>query len=184
MRYIKKPAPPQGNGDREVWMRRFMDWVSQFELTSVIGGIKKPNPNGGGYSLVFVPGKGGSAEISAGTPMYKIKSFQGDYMTCRTWDGVTEGGTNVYVAKPYKLRNSQTVVALDGVNITYVYDGGTLMRAATHPNFQSDVQKIIPRYLVNDIIHVGDSDTGVTAADGTPVVKIDLNVDGRYWARL
>ena len=68
------------------------------------------------------------------------------------WDGVTEGGTNVYVAKPYKLRNSQTVVALDGVNISYVYDGGTLMRAATHPNFQSDVQKIIPRYLVNDII--------------------------------
>jgi hypothetical protein len=53
MRYVKKPSPPQGNGAQEVWMRRFMAWISQFELNGVVGGIKKPNPNGDGYSLVI-----------------------------------------------------------------------------------------------------------------------------------
>jgi len=61
MRFIKKPSPPQGNGQQEVWMRRFMDWVSQFELTGVVGGLKKPNPNGDGYSLVMDTDSGSSA---------------------------------------------------------------------------------------------------------------------------
>lgn len=52
MSYIRKPSPPQGSDPREQWMRSLLQWVSQFELTSIVGGLKKPNP-GGGYSLVI-----------------------------------------------------------------------------------------------------------------------------------
>jgi hypothetical protein len=48
---------------------------------------------------------GGVVTIAAVAPvqMLRLKSIQADYLTCRTWDGTTEGSTDILVAKSYKL---------------------------------------------------------------------------------
>lgn len=122
---------------------------------------------------------GGVVSISAVAPvqMLRLKSIQADYLTCRTWDGTTEGSTDILVAKSYKLRNSIVSAVIDGVTVTYAYPD-TVTRTATISG-SNETQVIVPRYLVNDLIlgmTVGY--TGVTA-----VTVIDLNLDGRAWSR-
>ena len=122
---------------------------------------------------------GGVVTIAAVAPvqMLRLKSIQADYLTCRTWDGTTEGSTDILVAKSYKLRNAIVSAVIDGVTVTYAYPD-TVTRTATISG-SNETQVIVPRYLVNDLIlgmTVGY--TGVTS-----VTIIDLNLDGRAWSR-
>jgi len=116
---------------------------------------------------------------SATVQVYRYKSQQGDYVVCRTWDGSTEGDTDVAIAKPMKLRNSITSATIDGVGVTYSYGASKVERTATIGAVTED-QVIVPRYLVNDLIFATSS-TGGTGVSGQS--KIDLNVDGRAWAK-
>ena len=134
-------------------------------------------PNG---SLTSVSAGIVSLSIS-GVQMYRYKSQASDHLVCRTWDGTTEGGGDVAIAKPHKLRNSVTSATIDGVAVTYTYGGTFVTRTATIATIDED-QVIVPRYLVNDLIFAVDS-SGGTAITGTLQNKIDLNVDGRAWAK-
>lgn len=127
---------------------------------------------------------GGEAQLTfnaGGVSQYRIKSVQGDYYTCRTWDGTTEGGSDVYVAKPYKLRNSITSESIDGVTVSYSY-ASTVARTATISSVDED-QVIVPRYLSNDIIYVATSNYTGVSVSGTALTLIDMNCDGRAWAK-
>lgn len=117
----------------------------------------------------------------SGVQMYRYKSQAGDYIICRTWNGTTEGGSDVEIAKPMKLRNSIVSAVIDGVTVTYTYGGTFMTRVATIAATTED-QVIVPRYLVNDLIFAIDS-AGGTAISGALKDKIDLNVDGRAWSK-
>lgn len=120
---------------------------------------------------------------NVGVAMYKLKSIQGDYLTCRTWDGTNEGATDVYIAKPSKLRTSLAGEVIDGVNVTYAYDANFVIRAASAAGYFSEIHYVTPRYNINNLIYAITVTTAVLRA-GVEVGKLDLNVDARAWARL
>jgi len=139
--------------------------------------IKFPNgsvtDNGGGsVSVAFTSG--------GGVAMYRLKSVQGDYLTCRTWDGTTEGGTDVFIAKNYKLRNSITSQVIDGVTVNYTYTT-TVERDATI-GANTETQIIVPRYLSDDLIFAIYSETTGVEKDDDELTLLDINADARAWA--
>lgn len=134
----------------------------------------------------------GTAEHSAGSTItqYRVKSVAGDYLVCRTYDSATntEGGADVYIAKPFKLRHSIASAVLDGLTVNYTYAAlannldGT--RTATPINGAAETEIVVPRWLVNDLIYAASvgSGTGVTVA-GNAVTLLDVNADGRAWVK-
>lgn len=43
-------------------------------------------------------------QVGWGATRYRVKGVYSTYLVCRTWDGTTEGTTDVYIAKPPYLR--------------------------------------------------------------------------------
>jgi hypothetical protein len=169
-----------GGGEAEIAFSSPLTVEEQDGTPSVanVNKIKFPNASvtddtGGVVSVAF-PAAGGVTQ-------YRLKSVQGDYVTCRTWDGTTEGGTDVYIAKPMKLRNSITSATIDGVSVTYSYTT-TVARTATISSVDED-QVIVPRYLADDLIYAISADYTSVSVSGTPLTKIDINADGRAWAK-
>jgi hypothetical protein len=110
-----------------------------------------------------------------GVGMYRVKSVQADYLTCRSWDGTDDGITDVLIAKPMKLRNPATET-IDALGVSYTYTD-TQTRLAASSGFDSEKHKVRPAYAVNDVIYAAKCATDVTlAAD-----HLDLNVDARKW---
>jgi hypothetical protein len=119
---------------------------------------------------------------AARVQQYRLKSVQGDYLTCRTWDGSTEGGTDVFIAKNYKLRNSITSQVIDGVTVDYTYT--TTVERVAEIATAEETQVVVPRYLANDLIYaIASNATGVEDAEENPITLIDINADGRAWAK-
>ena len=111
---------------------------------------------------------------------FRIKSVQGDYLTCRTWNGVVEGGNDVLVAKNYLLRNS--IVSRGGISYTYT---STTERTA-NDGADTENQVVVPSYVVNDEIFAIPFQKGGTGAEnpsGGYVNYLDINSDGRAWAK-
>jgi hypothetical protein len=110
MRFIKKPAPPQGNGPQEVWLRRFLEWVSQLECVSVLGGIKKPHPNGG-YSIIVSPSSG----VGDTNPFRITQSA--DWLTYKVSDGIA-----ITTGDPISVTNVDTDITITaGVEFYWIY---------------------------------------------------------------
>lgn len=124
-----------------------------------------------------------------------VSSF-GDYMLCRTWDGTTEGATMIAVARPFLLRKS----VFDGFIIddySYAYASVSQRTKTRQSDRKAETQVIVPGYVnsdLSDIRHIIYAATGI--AGGTkvletgneldptkPVAWLDLNVDGRAWAK-
>ena len=117
-----------------------------------------------------------------------VKSVEVDHLVCHEWDYVTEGTVDLLVALPYLLRKTLfDTLTIDG--ITYTYD--TNIRRTLDDGTFSEDQVITPRYrgaiggYVGDVIYAARGitrGTGVTVAT-VPVKLLDMNVDGRAWAR-
>lgn len=108
----------------------------------------------------------------------RFKSQGNDYIVCRSWNGSDEGDTDIYIAKPWKLRhtasNYETITTLttDDAETVTVSDGDT-----------DETWKITPSYEVDDeLYYVAVAGTGVTVSGVGELGKIDINVDGRAWA--
>lgn len=124
-------------------------------------------------------GKGGGS----GAGSYRFKSMQGEYIVCRSWDGTTEGGSDVNIAKPFKLRWSAPSVTIDGQSVTYSsYDLTGQKRTATCAG-ASAYEAITPRYSVDDVIWADTVDHTLVTVSGTALTLLDTNRDGRAWAR-
>lgn len=133
----------------------------------------------GGIVARAKPGRGGG---SAGLKLHRFKSMGTDHLVCRTWDGTTEGSTDIKIAKPDKLRFSITAATIDTVALAYSdYDTSAQTRSASDGT-SSETQVITPRYLVNDLIWAMTCTTLVTVT-GTVLTLLDLNISARAWAR-
>lgn len=141
-------------------------------------------------------GGGGAAAPALSLQRFRLKSIGANTLTCRTWDGSSEGATDVLVAKPTKLRNAIVTELIDARVITYSYPSN-IERVAAATGFPDEQQNIVPRYLgpysyVNaqaqtvtysgDEIYAAQFSTPIIATP-TPVYYLDVNVDGRAWAK-
>lgn len=112
-------------------------------------------------------------------PTFRYKSQTSDYLVCRAYSGGTESETDTHIAKPPKLRFSVTSATVDSTTISYSSYSTTNQTRVATAGAVSEIQIITPRYLVNDIIFAASSSyTGVE-----DVTLIDMNMDGRAWAR-
>lgn len=132
----------------------------------------------------------------SGSPveMFVLKSCgtgdDADLLVCRTWDGESEGVTDVYIYKPFKLRNI-SIRLVGGNTITYTWDATYLQRTAflnAGAGSIAEAQTIVPRYITpytgyaGDVIHAGKLKYAQTVNLRT-IEYVDLNVDGRAWAK-
>ena len=87
---------------------------------------------------------------------FRFKSIADDHIVCRTWDGATEGGADVLVAKPPVLRGDGETRTVNGED-----------------------QDVFPPYAVNDLIYA------IKPRGGTGLSSVlwqDINVDARRWS--
>lgn len=111
-------------------------------------------------------------------------SMASDYITLRPV-GAGDSSTDFKVAKPYKLRHSITSASIDGDSISYTYAGDALSkqeRTAT-VDATSELQIVVPRYLVGDTIYYASSVVTGVEVSGSDVGKLDINADARAWAK-
>lgn len=135
--------------------------------------------------------------------MFRLKAMgtgnDANLLRCVDWDGSIEGTTVVWILKPYKLWNTSRWL-VDNVDIFYAYSVDFIFRVASYSNPPfGDVlenQIIVPRYIVpyaafpsngrpahaGDIIHAGKLKSP-QSVNGKTIEYIDLNVDGRAWAK-
>jgi len=116
-----------------------------------------------------------------GTRMVIKEILQNTYR-CRTWDGTTEGGTDITVARNVKLRGASSEV-LDGITFTYsayntpAYTSRTASWTEDGDSL-TEIQTIVPRVAVDDQIYA-EQPTGGTGVTGASY--IDTNRDARAW---
>lgn len=116
---------------------------------------------------------------SASHVMMRIKSSNGDYLTCRRYNGAVEETEDIEVAKPFELRPS--VTALGSQTYSYTTD---IERVATE-GVDNETQVITPQWVINETViwAVRANYTGVTGAGGDAISWLDANVIGRSWAK-
>lgn len=117
---------------------------------------------------------------------FRVVSVDGDFLLCHTWDGSSEGVTNITVAKPYLLRRGP----FDGQTrngVSYVYASDTTRTATLVADATTEDEVIVPSYQADDIIYACPYVVGGTSAqdDGAVAVEwLDVNVCGRAWAKV
>jgi len=120
-----------------------------------------------------VGGSGG-----AGSSPFRLKSIQNDYLTCRTWDGTTDGSTDVYVAKPFLLRhalaNYSTISSFTTVNSQQA----TVIAIADSVTY---TWRVVLPYAVNDVIWAHRTTLGDVTVSSQPVIWED-DAKCRIWA--
>lgn len=128
----------------------------------------------------------GTAEVG----MFLLKEVHGDYLTCHTWDGSTEGSTDIYIAKDPALRRSVTSELLDDVTVSYSYTSDVVRVASWTVDSVSDseTQHVVPHYQADAdegdgevIFAISAAHTGVDV-DGTELTWMEIR-SGRAWAR-
>jgi len=116
-----------------------------------------------------------------------IKSVESEYLRCRAKNGTQELPGDILVARPWFLRGPNTWQNKQRRGITYSYLADTQRRTATSAT-GNETQVIVPRYSLEDEIEVVQGvSTGVYVVDPdlgfTELRSVDLNVDGRMWAK-
>lgn len=140
----------------------------------------------------FSPGIIGAGGGGASARMYRLKSVQADYVTCRTytWNSTTslyeDGDTDVYIAKQFKLRNSIAFEIIEGQRYDYSYFVGpdtlNVVRNALISGDLVETCMVTPEWLANDLIFALGCNSGVRVGNSEiPLIMLD---DGRAWARI
>ncbi len=187
-----EPPRPAGSGSDSRWFQWVHDAIKSLKPQQVPNSLV--NHTTKGVSIISKAVSGGPsapAAPSVKVSMFKLKELFGDYLRCKTWDGTRggdgagEGEDDVLIAKPFKLWNTILTANLDLVTVGYTYDPTTVKRTAT-TDIDHEIQIVIPRYLIDDIIYAAEckgGNSGVNGPGDVPIKWIDLNRDGRAWAR-
>ncbi len=132
-------------------------------------------------------GRKGTGNVSGpAAQQLRYKSMQDDHIVCRSWNGTTEGDTDILVAKPYYLRLSPFDGTTNASGWLLTYINGQARTASK--SGETDVsQSIDPPYAVNDLIYAiapsgGTAVTVSASPDDINVSLLDLNADARRWA--
>jgi hypothetical protein len=130
---------------------------------------------------------------------FRVNSIENDFYTCHEWDGTTAGAEEVYIARPFEHRVSnfsgQTIAYSsdgDSFSATYAYTSST-KRTKTIAGV-AETQVLIPLFKTDfTIIYASEVDFQLTAGpeftpltdpNDEPITLLDLNVDGRAWAKV
>ena len=119
-----------------------------------------------------------------------IVSVQADYLTCNTKsDG---SGTTFYVAKPPRLRSTdtaaravagQTYTVTKSAFTTGIASGDAQTCTATRSSDSgTDTLEVVEPYLAGDEITAIPYATGIVDGSSNPINLLDANVDARHWA--
>lgn len=111
--------------------------------------------------------------------MLRLKSSNGDYWTCRQFDGATELDVDIHVAKPWELRPS--VTAIGGQTYTYATDS----ERTADDGVSTETQVITLPWTIDETVlwAVRSDHTGVLGPSGEELVWLDKNVAARSWAK-
>ena len=116
--------------------------------------------------------------LTAGALQLIVKSVANDYLVCRLVTLGVEGVSDILVAKPHNLRVTPwNLTTRDGLD--YAYASAT-KRTVTDPVAEeSQIQNIVPRYVVNFTIIYAMA----TSQEILPGIFLyDTNTDARMWA--
>lgn len=123
---------------------------------------------------------GGSAS------MFKLKSVQDDWVTCRSWDGTTEGATDTLIAKDPNNRTTLTTQTVLTLVHSYSYSAGPseTWSAGTSTNYNkirnnsdgsiSEQEQITPPWMENEVIFAVPATTALTDGSGNPIIWLML----------
>ena len=130
------------------------------------------------FVRVQLTGGGAGGEIR----LLKLKSIERDLLVCHEWDGADEeGDIDIYVAKPYELRNSITTEVLNGTTYTYDYEEDTVTRTATSGGVSVAQEVTMPYIIDGPVWAFKPNHTMVFNEDGELTYQ-DSNNDARAWA--
>ncbi len=124
--------------------------------------------------------------------MFKLKGStleDWDYVHGNTWDGTTRGSDDIRILKPWFLRGTfwnDRVSARVGIRYEQFDDA---KRTASKSGEDDETQWIIPSYEINDVIFAisnvyGGFETQTVDPASKDALWMDLNVDGRMWAKV
>ena len=175
------PPIPEGNSRLAVWAR----WVQStlFALQPMASPGAALTKTSRGWSLTPIA-QSSSLSLSG---RYRLKSVQGDYITCRSWNGTTEGTQDIYIAKDPQHRNSIVSATKPDGPHTYSYgaglDGNNILRTNTNTTSgQSETEYVTPLWTVNDdIFAVAVSSTSVKDPNGNEITLLAIS-PSRQWA--
>ena len=117
-----------------------------------------------GRCVVTLPKTLNPASAGGGAGMearFRFKDDLGSSLRCRTWDGTTEGTTDVFIAKQPTLRATYASAVQNGVTYSFSYSAGSADTNGNHyfsrvtagsdgTNVTSD---IAPPFIFNDDIY-------------------------------
>ena len=147
--------------------------------------VDEVNRIGKGVNAPAQKSSDSKGKSAASMRQFKILSIEADHLICNTFDGTAQGTENFKVAKSYLLRQTP----FDGetrAGLSYVYSASTT-RVATL--VETETQVVVPSYVVSDIIYAAKQvkgGVGVTVTTDGVTEKLewlDLNIDGRAWAK-
>lgn len=178
------PTVPGGPDLDVVWKRSVEERLRALRVVESAGMAVQRT----GRGIVLTPtavsvGKGSPPSIPVS--MFRVKEVSREFIICKTWDGEEDGEDDVLIAKPFKLRNSNTSADIGLTRITYVYNETNPQQRTASTNVDSEIQIVIPRFLLNDVIYATvckGNNSGVKNVD-VPIKWLDINADGRAWAR-
>jgi hypothetical protein len=183
------PNPMTGPGALAHWCNRVREFCHWSQLLSGPG-YRVKQLQGGRIIEIIPQGGGGKGAAPVGAQRFRVKSVASDYLTCHFWDGTTEAGSDVKIAKPPELRHSLASQTINGVAVTYdtfAISGGVCTRTA-HPAGAADqLEMVLPVYQIAG----AGADAEIWAdqpAGGTGVAAaadwMDTNRDGRAWCQV
>lgn len=199
LRIPKSFTEPTESGTGNVNYRGAWSALSDYEINDLvftsprefyIAEIQSGPSYGGAHSPAF-PEPSSSPYWRCVSPattaqIAKVSGHYGDYLTGALWSG-SAWGSDIYIAKPPLLRFSITSYYYQGVTVNYSsYSTSVQTRAASFSSTSysgSEVQTIIRPYQADDVIWVAKTNKTIVTVSGAELDYIDLNVDGRAWAK-
>lgn len=181
------PQLPVGKDPITVWYNKVSNAIPSNRMASGPG--YRIQQTSRGTILRMEPVESGGNECQR----MQVQSVQGDYITCKTYNGVTTGSTVIYVAKPVELRHSVTNEQIGTIAVTYTNyataSNGACTRTAAASGYDNQSEMVLPTYhtgstsLSEIIADEPNGGTGVTNA-GKPLTYMDTNRDARAWCQI
>jgi hypothetical protein len=179
------PNEPSGSNSLANWLKKLLRYSKANEIKPGLGYRVKRTTGG---TVLEISGTGGVPNAAVIMPFSVSGTFD-DYITGNIWvKSLDAFGTLDYViAKPWKLRFTENTAYGDVDYGSYVYGGDnspTQTRVASYDagTVYTQTHEIIPRYAIGDVIWCAKCETKLTHS-GEDVEWIDLNIDGRTWAK-
>jgi hypothetical protein len=173
------PGPMSGTGPLAAWLNQLRAYTASLYPKQGMDWAISREPNG------WVP-RIQTGTSGSGIAEYKIKQVLGNYLSCVSWDGTTEGTTFVNIAKQFLLRESLPTPRTEG-GIAYAFtyqagiDASNRYRKKTRVADSSiETQLVAPPWVIDDVVYAMPASTSVLDSDGNEVKWLML-ADSRQW---